>query len=115
MADLKQALSWLAEGKMIRKSRAYIGYLQILDNEIVDENGKDSIEGCFELNGDDWEIYEEPEETVLQSDGDYIVWDRHGNRSFAYWSREGGAFFDLQCYGFELAVVEWKKLPERDK
>ena len=57
MADLKQALLWLAEGKKIRGKDWQNGvYLVLNDDFIVDEDGD---EASPDLEGDDWEIYDE--------------------------------------------------------
>lgn len=68
MADLKQAMMWLAEGKKIRRKSDLLGfYIYLRYGTIYDASDC----RCNDLlnNFDDWEIYEE--NTVEPQD--YIV------------------------------------------
>lgn len=113
MADLKQALIWLAEGKKIKKNYWGISeFLEMKGDLIIDQN-QDDRSGL--IYSDEWELYEEPklETGELIDDCDYIVWDKCGNRTFAYWVSDDKCFYPLQGGGFSLDVAEWRKLPER--
>jgi len=56
MADLKQALRWLAEGKKIHTSDLHGEFLHVIDDKIVDRDGR-QLGGWFFGKG--WELYEE--------------------------------------------------------
>ena len=76
MADFKQALDWLNEGKEVRRKNwalnFFITCIKSLD-EIIDENG-DKYESSNEsILACDWELYEEnPNHYGIISSGDGI-------------------------------------------
>lgn len=132
MADLKQAVIWLAEGKKIRPSGYKCGYYRYLcpktmvfkDSENLNDQHFWSWEG-------DWELYEEPKlipppqydprevqlRNSLEDEGEYIVWSKCGTRrSFAFWDADDKCFYSLcDLNTFPLDVHKWEKLPEMPK
>ncbi len=122
MADLKQALMWLAEGKKIRNSGYRHYYYRYLDHGILkdtDDNNKETLEWYWHPDG--WELYEEPkpityETDPLEDDAEYIVWDKNNYRTWAYWDDSDKVFYPM--FGpltFALDVKTWKRLPEGGK
>lgn len=118
MADLKQALQWLAEGKKIRRKQWVPScYITIVDDEVQDEDGN---EVSALICGNDWELFipkpdYDPNYVALNKDplieyADYIVWSDSGSRDFALWRDE--EFYSLSSRGvLPLKVKYWKKLP----
>lgn len=73
MADLKQALIWLAEGKKIMipdwENNCYL-YLCNTDNRIYDEQHKDFADA---LNGNNWELFKDG--SILSEIEEFSVYD----------------------------------------
>lgn len=124
MADLKQALIWLSEGKKIKVNKWHGDIFIHLGNGVQFEDGTTCIldEYC---NHDDWELYipkpqYNPDEVSLKNKlidmEDYVVWDKIGHRSVAYWSSADQCFYDIyHQFAFALDVVEWAPIPQRKK
>lgn len=66
MADLKQAMIWLSEGKKIYpNSRDYAKdfFIHIYQGEIVGNNGSNAT---YILHSNDWELFEEKSAPLLK-------------------------------------------------
>lgn len=48
----------------------------------------------------------------LIDDEDYTVWDRHGNRAFAFFCEHDQTFYLLDGPGISLNASYWKKIPK---
>lgn len=113
MADLKQAMIWMAEGKKVRISTWKKGCYNYL--EFTGIKAPSNSQVCL-TQSSGWEIYEEDEKDppidVAQEDADYIVWDTEGHRTFAYYFE--GEFRELHgVSAFPLKVDKYKLLPKR--
>lgn len=118
MANLSQAMKWLAAGrKVTTKSWIPKIYLYIEDNLIKCKNGY-----VVFPDHNDWELYEEaallpriacvrPPSDPLIEDRDYQVWSEDGNtRTFAYWLNDH--FYGLyDRHSMPLQVGRYKLLP----
>lgn len=128
MADIKQAMKWLFDGHKINLEHwKNTQYIHLQDDKVVDENGSYCFSHLNYLGG--WEIYEEPKSILspqydprevqlndpLKDDQDYVVWDKKGNRCFAWWDGTDKCFYPLCGHNiFALDVVKWKKMPGKD-
>lgn len=130
MADLKQALIWLADGMKIRYYGWPHDYYRYIDNGVLEDahgNKKESSDWYFPSHG--WELYEEPKPipppeyderevrlvNPVKDMEDYIVWDKNGRYTIAVWCSDDKCFYDRGGFGFSLDVVEYKPLPNRDE
>lgn len=196
MADLKQALIWLAEGKKVTCTKFWRDHeYMYLSGDLILNQDHEIDKGHLYLITNSWELYEEPNkepkalsdctgtaekmqylktllmpnrvytttvhyevlktiESVLidltskpipseygssgilsgyrkppeydpreaqltnslEDMAEYIVWDKNGRRTFAFWDATDKAFYDIHGYAFSLEVKTWKRLPgELDK
>lgn len=129
MANFEQALKWLRQGKKV-KLKPWIDNWLYVDEDFIRWRCEAMYCPCIEnVNRDDWEIYEDPKpipppqydprevqlNNPLIHDQDYVVWDKKGNRTFAWWDGTDKCFYPLCGPNiFALDVVKWKKLPEKD-
>lgn len=113
MADLKQALLWLAEGKKVFNTGFTDSKYIEMRNALIVDDEDDAAEYLLDARAD-WELYEEPKPAIedFEYDAEYIVWDAAGNRDFAFWCPGDKAFYSLHAKtSCALDVHEWKKLP----
>lgn len=123
MADKRQAIQWLLDGHKIRNDKLKHDMFFYLDDngEIRDEHNELCEFNSLWFEG--YHIYNpepeyDPKEVQLNSDPlihdqDYVVWDKAGWRTIAYWDAYSKSFFPFYPHSaFALDVYKWKKLPE---
>lgn len=120
MADLKQAMIWLTQGKKIRCPQWDENeYIYMEDGRVYNQKRE---EESVMYTEEEWEFYMprpqyDPRDVQFKpvDHEDYVVWDESGNRAFAFYNEQDECFYALtNPHLFALDVADYVKIPQRD-